>query len=190
MLSIDQQLLAVSGRGDLHATKRLIRAGASVRVRTEDGSTPLILASRIVGGSRIVDCLLEAGADANACSRLGQTALMLACAAGRLTTVARLLQGGASFDFINRKRETALTYAVVWNQVSAVRILLDAGANSNLPGAPEWSPVMSAAFEGNRRIVQLLIEHGAQCDRCDGWGRIAADIALQAGHCALSRVLR
>jgi ankyrin repeat protein len=111
-----------------------------------------------------------------------QTPLMAACAAGRLPLVKQLVANGVNVNDVNREGESALTYAVVWNQEAVVDYLLAVGARPELPPAPAWSPLMYAAFEGNRHIGAALIAKGADVSRKDGHNRTAADIAGMAGH--------
>jgi ankyrin repeat protein len=90
---------------------------------------------------------------------------------------------------VNRNRESALTYAVVWRRLKLVDLLLQHGADVELPPPPDWSPLMYAAFEGDSRVVALLLRSGANLERKDGYGRSARTIAHEAHRWAVFRLL-
>lgn len=84
-------------RGDTHAVQRMIERGAAVNDTGRDdfpGAPPIALAAA-KGNTAIVDMLLEAGANPNACCCSCVTALHRAIEKGHSATVARLLKGGA-----------------------------------------------------------------------------------------------
>ncbi len=53
----------------------LVKAGAAIEARDDDGWTPLLFAARFSREPRIVSTLLDAGADGRAVSNDGKTAL-------------------------------------------------------------------------------------------------------------------
>jgi ankyrin repeat protein len=70
-------LLEAIRRDDASGVKALIRGGADVNVRDEDGATPLMHAA-LLAGPRVVRQLIDGGAVVNAANRFGATALMWA----------------------------------------------------------------------------------------------------------------
>lgn len=76
------------------AVSPLLKAGAEVNAKDEDGSTPLMLAIAFGGTPEVIEKLLKSGAAVNSKNTSGATALMLAAAA-RPNIVDRLLQAGA-----------------------------------------------------------------------------------------------
>jgi len=79
--------------------------------------------------------ILACGADINARSQHGQTALMLAAVAGDDLVAEWLVQQGADLDHTAKYGLSALMLAVVNNHPGIVRSLLDAGANTGLQGS-------------------------------------------------------
>jgi hypothetical protein len=84
-------------RGDTQAVQKLIEGGAAVNdVGRDDfpGAPPIAIAAA-KGNTALVEILLEAGANPNACCCSCVTALHRAIEAGHSDTVTRLLEGGA-----------------------------------------------------------------------------------------------
>ena len=67
--------------------KLLLQLGASTRAVGLKGDTPLLMSSDCKKGSKVVEILLDHGADKNAKNFDGQTALMLAAAKGNIAIV-------------------------------------------------------------------------------------------------------
>lgn len=87
-------LMAAAGGGRVHAVDLLIKAGASPRVRGEQGLTPLHEAAAN-GAVHVINQLLVNGAEIDAVSDQGVTPLMCAAAWGEFEAVRSLLENGA-----------------------------------------------------------------------------------------------
>ena len=83
---------------------------------------PLMLAAGNAS-ARVVQALLNCGADANSANKDGSTALMYAASAGRLENVNLLLQAGADRHLFNNKIQTALDMATQQGYSAVVRAL-------------------------------------------------------------------
>src|SRR6185295_14892312 len=85
-------------KNDADLAQTLLYAGANLRATTRIGSyTPLILAAR-EGYAVVMEPLLAAGADVNAKTSNGTTAVMLAAQSGSADAVTRLIDGGADVN--------------------------------------------------------------------------------------------
>ncbi|NMF90330.1 ankyrin repeat domain-containing protein [Aromatoleum petrolei] len=104
-------MAAAGGHGSTQAAiaRRLLDAGAALDARSESGSTPLIRAA----GSRndVLPLLLERGADVNATTRNGWTALMVAAQVGNDDYVRALLARGVDARALNEDGESAASLA-------------------------------------------------------------------------------
>ena len=95
-------------RGDLAATKRLVRRGAGVNARhAEDGSIPLSTAA-LHGNLEITNYLIEQKARINHTNRDGNTPLHVAAFLCRAEVVKLLLAKGASTRNRNDRRESPI----------------------------------------------------------------------------------
>jgi uncharacterized protein len=85
------------------------------------------------GNAAIIERLLTAGADVNATSAAGETALMTAARTGKVDAISVLLRRGAN---VNAREsadgQTALMWAAARNNAGAVKALIEAGAQVDL----------------------------------------------------------
>ena len=126
--------------GHLTVVRALIEAGVNLNLGCEyDGETPLISAASMtamanskisVGGmnqAEVARLLIEAGADVNAGTDEGWTALMAAANAGSIEVVKLLLQAGADVNAKDGRKDTALSRAQKTKHQEIVELLKEAG---------------------------------------------------------------
>ncbi|KAJ5626555.1 hypothetical protein N7528_003982 [Penicillium herquei] len=148
------------------------------------------------GHDKIVQLLLDRGADFNASSSKGG-ALQLASAGGHDKIVQMLLNRGAGVDAgleeggplsENMGQFNALHNACSMGYEQTVRILLDHGADINALGEGGATPLEIAASEGNEKIVQILIDRGANVN-AHSKGFDALQLASYEGHERIVNIL-
>ena len=120
---------------------------------------PLVLASTN-GNAAVVRLLLEAGADANATMKGGETPLMLAARSGSVDAVKALLVRGAKHDRRESHGQTALMWAAAEGHAPVMRALIEAGADINATLNSGFTPFFFAVREGRIEAVRLLLEKG------------------------------
>jgi ankyrin repeat protein len=96
---------------------------------------------------------------------------------------------GVSIDSRAEDGSTALLLATNLNRVKLVQALLDLNANPNLPDRNGWTPLLSAADEGNAEIVSMLLAKGADI-RAKKGGWDAAAFAERKGNSELAALLK
>ena len=135
--------------------KELLAAGAATDPATTNGLTALMAAAR--SSQEVVTALLEAGADLEAKSKDGKTALSIACAAEKYDTVSILIKHGVGID------PTLFHELVQSGQQKLVVALLDGGVDMNAltVDARRASALLLAAQAGHLGIVKVLLERGA-----------------------------
>jgi ankyrin repeat protein len=130
----------------------------------DDGSTALHWASHW-DELDTADLLIRAGADVNAATTLGVTALALACENGSEMMVEKLLNAGANAQAAQLTGESALMTCARTGSVKAVIALVARGANVNAKeDANNQTALMWAVARRHADIARVLIEHGADIE--------------------------
>ncbi|KAL9009038.1 MAG: hypothetical protein Q9173_005897 [Seirophora scorigena] len=152
----------------------LTKEGALIDAKTEHMRTPLHFAAENPADPvKVVECLLQAGADIEARSYTGSTPLRLAVEKGNANCLELLLRFGAKIEARDRKRDTSLHAAVGRGKLSSVKSLLDHGANplardarSLVGRIPRDYPLGSGVTkEMQQEIDEMLIEADAAWKR-------------------------
>ena len=117
---------------NLETSRLLVEAGADVNARTEAGDSALIVAARRAGAARVVEYLLDKGANIKASTKDGATALHRAAECGDVDMIRLLLDKGADINAQRKSGRVPLASAVVFGHGNAVRYLLSKGAKTNL----------------------------------------------------------
>ena len=114
--------------------------------------------------------LLDAGADPNAVSSDGTTALHWAAHHGDRALVRALLNAGASPEAVNDYGVTPLAAAAVEADFEIIAALLEAGADVESPNAEGQTALMVVARTGNVETANLLLEYGAEVNATERFG--------------------
>jgi beta-lactamase regulating signal transducer with metallopeptidase domain/ankyrin repeat protein len=154
----------------------LLKHGADPNARTKDGRTPLMFAK----DAESIDLLVAAGADLYAVSPQGQT---VAESGGihedkkRQEALARHgIRDDAFMDACRDARGTVgkVTFAAGKGEVKRMSALVAAGADVDERSGRDFTPLHFAVRCGQVAAAQWLIEHGANVNRFDAFGRTAA----------------
>ena len=154
-------LAAAGGHNDI--VQLFIDRKADIEHKDKKGQTPLLLAS-YQGHSSTVKILLDSGADIEAQSdRTKDTALAVACSAGRLEVVEILVARNANLEHRNLSDYTPLSLAASAGHVDIIRLLLDHGADINSRSGSKLgiSPLMLASMNGHVQAVHILLDRGS-----------------------------
>ena len=154
------RLMDALRRGDLAGFRRDLAANpAGANANGPAGSTPLMYAA-LYGDLDAVRRLLEAGADPDAASDAGSTALMQAI--HDLDQTRLLLDAGANPNVRPDDGRTAVIVAASrFGSAPVVRLLLDRGASAAASTANRQTALRLAAGTGDVDVMRLLIERGA-----------------------------
>ena len=160
--AIDAPVADAARRQDLDGVRALLAEGADVRAAHGDGMTGLHWAAHH-GDTRIVRLLVDAGADLEATTRLGDhTPLHVASRGGHTRVVTALLDAGANSNAVTAAGATPLHFAATTGDADAVVALLDHGADADAR-EPVWgqTPLMFAAAAARVDALAVLLERGA-----------------------------
>lgn len=156
----------------------LLASGADPNVIDPVGGyTPLMYAV-ILQNLKLVQSLIQYGANVNYITPNRQNALLLAVQGYQHNILQSLLKSGAD---PNKLPDVLCQAVVLYNNV-AIRELLDYGAYLNLPSTDiGWTPLMYASESGFLDIMEYLINHGADINYQNA-DQTALTVAIDNDH--------
>lgn len=141
----EAELLRAAERGDVQQVNEIINTGdVNCEVRDESGNTSLLLAAR-KSHFQVVEALLAAGAQPDACNRRRRTPLMEAASVGDEKSATALIDYAAHLDARDIRRQTPLLEAAAADHLGVVSLLVDRGAAVNIAARGGETPLIEAA---------------------------------------------
>ena len=168
-------LNAAASRGQINLLKCLIKANADLNTKSEwEGEQdwqPIRRAHDNVDALRL---LLEAGADIDAKTSKGSTALFMASNRQRKDSIKELLKHKPDLDCLVDGR-IGLSSAIYAGNIDLVAMLLDAGTDPCRYRAEELDPLLLHSYVqmSQPEILKLLLEYGFFMDATDSDGNTA-----------------
>lgn len=165
---------SVVGTGNAEGIVSAIRGGMSVteplRSGPHKGLSPLhVVVVRGIDGA--IAPIVGAGADVDARTADGTTALMLACTRDSLPAIQELLKAGASPDIRDSFGRTALMLAARAGKAGPVGVLIKAGADvKGADGSGATALAHAADRPINHEVMTLLLGAGSEVDLADAQG--------------------
>ena len=161
---------------------------------------------------KLCQLLIDRGAEVQAATATGRTALHAAAAVGSLPLCRLLLDNGAATDARMKDGTTPLLMAVVGGFVELTRLFLDKGAAVDLGDSEGVTvrhraqyhrcvliflfcfffvlqPLLAAVDMGNQQLVRLLIDYGANVNVHRRTGVTPLYVAAERGRTDICRLL-
>jgi ankyrin repeat protein len=151
---------------DLEKTRLLLEAGANPNVRSYELRTPLMIAARRHGNLQTVKLLLDHKANPNPNANPGaeSSPLFEATTGGDPETMALLLDHGAD---VKAAAEPMLAMAITLQCAKCVDLLVARG----LDQATYTGALQDTAILGDVKSARMLLDHGADVNAADSFGR-------------------
>ncbi|CAI7621152.1 unnamed protein product, partial [Penicillium pancosmium] len=162
--------------------------GKDINSADSTGTYPVISAS-MNGYEKVVQLLLEKGAEVNAQGGVYGNALQAASHEGHDKIVQLLLKEGAEINAQGGEYGNALQAASLEGHDKIVQLLLEKGAEVNDQGGVYGNALQAASLEGHDRIVQLLLEEGAKINAQGGVYGNALQAVSYGGHDEIVQLL-
>lgn len=134
---------------------------------------------------RTVQSMLSDGADANASTERGLSALAYASIHGLENIATALIAAGADADAKDPAGATPIGYAAQFGHVVIVDALIEAGADVNVGDTTDWTPLIRAAVGGQAEAISRLLAAGADASATSFLGKSAQTIAETNGDQAV-----
>ena len=164
-------LLFFIQQGDVAGVREMLeRHPGLAHAKGADGNTPIYWATQPLWATctaqdrlnreRIMDALVEAGADPNSQLGISFTLLHEAVLAGRVAEARRLLDKGAHVDARDDLGRTPLYWAALQGAAPLVTLLISHGANVNARDDQGDPPLKAAVCFSHPTTADLLRQHG------------------------------
>ncbi len=185
-------LSEAAAQGDVDRARELLREGADPDEPRHYGFTPVMRAA-IGNHVRMIELLLDAGADLAAVDPNGLTAWHLAARVDATEALEALMAAGADLGVRSRDGMNALDHAASAGSVDAIAVIaatgidLDAQSETRTQGhgypVDEGSTALSiAARAGQIEAVKTLLELGANVDAPSAFEQTPLLMAIVSGQ--------
>ena len=158
-LSQNRVLFRMIGAGDYEAARSLLAEDTNVNAVDIYGDTPLAHAV-MQADSKLVELLIDLGADINIRNNFDITPFVLACIEGNIGLLRIFINKGADINQV-------FSYGRV----------------------RRMTPLMVASRLGNLDVVRELLQNGADANLKDSVGRVAYDYAIKNNQSAIADLL-
>ncbi|XP_071494843.1 fibronectin type 3 and ankyrin repeat domains 1 protein-like [Diadema setosum] len=155
-------LMAAAQRGLTDMVELLISHGADVIMQNGSGKDALMLAC-FAGHLKVVRQLRAQGASWDTKDLGGSTALHWAVDGGNKDVVQWAIMDGSKIDVRDSSSgwTPLMRCAAIGGNHEIGEVLLNAGANVNIKDRDHKTPLMIAALNGHQKLVQVMVEKGA-----------------------------
>ncbi|MFC1834464.1 ankyrin repeat domain-containing protein [Thermodesulfobacteriota bacterium] len=176
----------IHGRSEMIALMVLAMPSVPAEYRNE-----ALLGACRLGDPKKVELLLSKGADINAKDEEGDTPLMAALNANKLSVVELLISKGADLEAKNKNDANALHLASLEGDESLVELLLSKGADIDAKDKDGHTPLIAAlnVRHLNKSLVESLLSKGADVKAKAKNGLTALHLACFQGDKPLIELL-
>ena len=185
----------VCRNGAYHVATKLIKNGASINAKNEDGHTPLHLAAAN-GHLDIVKILLENSADIDLLDdhimdgiKLNQNALHRSISFGHKEVVSLLIERGANITQRDGDGFAPLDMAILEDQGDIAETLIQNGADINAADEDGDTALHFAIEDNDIKLVNLLIKHGANVNVGNNNLLRPLHLSAKMGHTEITQIL-
>ncbi len=167
-------MLAAQFMESPEAVEALAKAGANLNAEDKNKQNALMYAIlRKEQDINIFKKLLELGADVKNCreNEDGYSLMHMVAEKWKNAEPAKLLiKAGAPIEVLDKGKETPLHLALRKNNISVAKVLMENVKDINKRGYVTLTPLDYAIGHTTPNVVQLVIDHGADVNKCDGDG--------------------
>lgn len=182
-----KELIDAIHKENLDVIDKILKKKINLNFFTK-GINPLLCAC-MKKNVKIIETLLEHGANPNFLLKDGYTVLMHASINNNHNIVELLLKNNADPNIQNNDKWTALMLAVENAQYNNVKILLNHKADPNIQNKDKWNALFISSELGYSKITKALLLCGANPNICTKSGWTPMLCASKSGHLQIVKLL-
>jgi ankyrin repeat protein/acetyl esterase/lipase len=167
--------------GDVESVRKLIEGGAEVDANDRWDRTPISYAIEMQEDQKLVQALIDSGADLNSEDKNGDTLLHHAARNGNKNMIDLFISKGLDVNAKNKYGLTPLYYATTDRSVPAIDLLVKKRADVNAKAQDGITPLHYAAWGGNPDAIDALISAGADVNAKNDSGFAPLHSAAEGG---------
>ncbi|GMH45393.1 hypothetical protein BSKO_13350 [Bryopsis sp. KO-2023] len=173
-------MVSIRWGGDMRTVTTLISGGADSSIKDEGGLAPIHDAATL-GYSQVIDALVKGGGDVDAQTDGEElTPLHLAVETLKGQTVLELLGLGANVGLTTSTSLTPLHVTPLNMGSEGIALaLIASGSNIDALSNSSWTPLHFAAYWGNEKVMEVLVERGANVEAKAEDGKTPRDLVCQ-----------
>jgi ankyrin repeat protein len=187
--SVGHNALFGAARNNVEAVDLLIKSGANLNARDEDGQT-VLMAMAPYGELATFQALISKGAALDVTDYEGRTVLMSAVANEDSAIAEFLIRMGADIEAQASDGTTALMVAAQGDRTKTLSLLIAAGSKVNATDAEGLTVLLRASWNASDEVVQALLNAGADVTVKDHEGRTPLAIARERGNDSVAGMLK
>ncbi|XP_067659906.1 putative ankyrin repeat protein RF_0381 [Haliotis asinina] len=170
-------------KGNREVLELLVNKGVKVSLMDKKGNNILHFACR-KGHVEVVEHILsENMVDINSKNKQGMIPVFMAAEKGHKEVVELLFRSGGDMSLTSRGGSNVLHFACRGGNVDLVKFVLSHKMTDiNSTGRRHLTPVLTAAAEGHKEVVELLVSEGAKVSLLDIRGNSILHLACRGGH--------
>lgn len=173
-------LMIAAQHDEIDIVRIMINGGADLLQPDRHGQTVFHYASIFASPALLAELIAHDRRGLDSRDHRGKTPLLLAAEYGNDASIDVLVTNGADVNQTDQNGRCALHYAVEWyHRKTVVRLLIRYGLDPNSTDADEVAPVLSAAKNGDWRMIETLFGLGANIKIADGRRRNALHYAVE-----------
>jgi len=188
------RFFTAAAEGDVATVEALIEGGVDIDVTNRQRRTAVLVAA-MNQQYELVGRLAELGADIDRQDETRFNPFLYGCIQDDARLVRMMVRAGADLDRLTRFGGVGLHPAAEKGYVELVRELLETtDVNVNHTNWVGWTPLLEAVIlrDGGpvqQEIVKLLLEHGANPNMTDKYGKTPRELALELGFGEIAELL-
>lgn len=191
---IANTFLKAAEQGELEILKNCLAKNVDINTTNKQETTAITLAS-LNKHYPCVEYLIEQGADINKQNYTCLNPFLISCLHNDLTLLRITLKAKPDLTALTRFGGVGITPACEKGHIDIVRELLEkTNINVNHTNFVGWTPLLEAIVLNDggptqQQIIKLILEHGADPQMTDKYGKTPLELAKQKGYTEIAAIL-